>query len=256
YTDEFSPALGLQYLAISKGEHTAQFKYSLSRSFKIPTFNDRYWGDQGNPSLRPEIGFNNELGGQYKFNTDKFTLDLYLTGYVMQVDDWIIWLPKGNNWYPENIKEVNSKGVEAILSGSVQFWWDLQMNYALNYAYIKSLTTEAYAMGQVSKINEQLLYTPTHTGNFTLGFKYKKWKANVVSNLVGKRYNENRKKLEAYTLWAASMHKNMSIGKNKFVVGANCYNIFNTTYQNQYLYAMPGRNYAISLKYYITNLKL
>jgi len=71
----------------------------------------------------------------------------------------------------------------------------------------------------------------------------------VSSSYTGQRFNEKYEILEDYFLLNASIGKSIRLKKHKFVFNFKTNNILNNAYQNQKLYAMPGRNYLISIKY-------
>jgi iron complex outermembrane receptor protein len=42
-------------------------------NFRIPSFNDLYWQQGGNPDLRPENAYQYELGQEIRFQTIRFS---------------------------------------------------------------------------------------------------------------------------------------------------------------------------------------
>src|SRR5690606_15367662 len=63
----FTPALVMEYQVLKRPQQQLAMTGGFSRSFRIPTFNDRYWGVQGNPNLKAEDGFNIEGGIIYLY---------------------------------------------------------------------------------------------------------------------------------------------------------------------------------------------
>ena len=110
YSVPFTPALGLE----GKIWKILFAKANVSRNFRIPSFNELYWKPYGNTELEPEKSWNEEASliakiGKTKGNHEsEFTATIYNSN----VDDWIVWIPSGNNWQPENVRKVWSRGLE------------------------------------------------------------------------------------------------------------------------------------------------
>jgi len=68
----FTPAIGAEYRLYSSEKSLIRLSSNIARSYRVPTFNDRYWGTQGNPDLEPEDGMNYELGVNYSICSDEF----------------------------------------------------------------------------------------------------------------------------------------------------------------------------------------
>src|SRR5690606_28784424 len=110
-----SPALGLEYSLLKNEQTVIKWKGNISRSYRIPTLNDRYWSPGGNLELKSETGIAYESGLGLSLHKEQSTLSLEITGYFNNVDDWIIWRtsPGESFWSPENIDKVHARGVEA-----------------------------------------------------------------------------------------------------------------------------------------------
>ncbi len=84
----------------------------MGRSYRVPTLNERYWKSLGNPNIRPEDGFNKEIGLEGKHvanNIHSFTASI--TTYHNRISNWTYWNP-ANNFRVENLQLVVAKGVE------------------------------------------------------------------------------------------------------------------------------------------------
>ena len=253
YESQFTPSIGLNYTLLNSAEQVLDSKFSVSRSYKIPTFNDRFWQVDGelvgNPDLLPENGINYELGTKYELKNKSNGLKLGLTGFYMNVDQWIQWVPKGDgNWYPDNKDKVHSKGVELTVE-TLHKISKIELNSGVSYSFNKVILVKDYSNPNSSSIGKQLAYSPEHMGRVFLSADYKKWYLIVSSSYTGQRFNEKYEILEDYFLLNASIGKSIRLKKHKFVFNFKTNNILNNAYQNQKLYAMPGRNYLISIKY-------
>lgn len=78
--------------------------------------NDLYWRPGGNPDVKPEEGYSYDASISYRKSINKHLLfDAEVSGYLMNIDNWILWLPKDGNqwvWTPQNKRNVRSYGVE------------------------------------------------------------------------------------------------------------------------------------------------
>ena len=119
--------------------HKLGGKASLSRAFKVPTLNDRYWVPGGNPDILPEDSWSAEMGLEHVFENGGTKLTHGITRYRMYVDNWIIWLPKGNIWSPENIRAVQNDGVEYHLRMCQSLALEWKLDLSANYAWTRAI---------------------------------------------------------------------------------------------------------------------
>ena len=115
----FSPVQGLVGVEV-KPTKWLFVKGNVSRNFRAPTLNDLYWKPGGNQDLKSETGFSWEAGLGFKTKTKRFDLRFESTYFQSEIDNWIIWLPDGSVWTPQNKRAVSSKGVEAKLTTSLK----------------------------------------------------------------------------------------------------------------------------------------
>ena len=115
-----TPSLGAEYQFIQRRLFSMTAKGSISRNYRVPTLNERYWVDLGNPDLRPESGVNMEAGLATKSSlTDRLTLRTELTAYHNRVDNWTYWNP-AQNYHVENLQLVVARGLELTTWSRVQ----------------------------------------------------------------------------------------------------------------------------------------
>jgi len=115
-----APSLSMDYV-IKTPKTKMVFRGQVERSYRVPTFNDRYWGEQGRRDLNSESGYSMEIGYnlQHSLNSGVFEWDI--AGFHMNIDDWIAWKPSGDLWRPFNLKKVASSGVEIQAKYQQQF---------------------------------------------------------------------------------------------------------------------------------------
>jgi iron complex outermembrane receptor protein len=250
----FAPSWGNDFQAFSTTHQKLSFKTLVSRSYRVPTLNNRYWTPGGNPDLLPEKGVSLEGGVVYNYHSERFNTKMEATYYQMWVDDWIIWLPVGNGsvWSPENIRKVNSRGVEFIGKGSTKIG-NLNLTLGGNYAYTRSVNQEGLNEFDRS-VGKQLPYVPFHRATAYLQADYQQWHWQVNTNYTGYRYTstDNEDYLEGFTLANTSVERKFHIGKSFASVSFQVRNLFDVSYQNLELRAMPGRSYHVSVRYYFS----
>lgn len=171
FEPQISPSFGFSLLATDR----IRLRSHWGMAYRIPTFNDLYWPNSGNPDLVAEEGMGYEGGIDLFLPRD---LTLTVSGFNRKVTDKIAWIPSGALWQPQNINKVKSQGVEFGLEGRlVEF-----VDYSLNYTYLdpKQINSEPVFYDtltnsyQFEERERTLINTPTHSGriaiNIDLGF--------------------------------------------------------------------------------------
>ncbi len=244
----FTPGIGGEWHFLKSDRHLLQLNSAFSLGFKVPTLNDRFWKPGGNPELEPEQSWSSELGVKHEFGYGNFKLSNQVTYYRMSVENWIIWLPKGNFWSPTNLRKVHNSGIEYFLEASQKMGlWalGLQGTYAWNRAINQTNINENdRAKGK------QLPYTPEHKFQLTGSLEKGAGKIFLNSHRVGKRFvgTDNVSVLPAYALWDAGVNYDWNLfNRLQGNLGFQVNNLLNTEYQVLRLRAMPGRNYQLNL---------
>ncbi len=246
----FSPSLGLRYNLFTNNHHRIDFKSSVSRNYRAPTLNERYWVPGGNPNILPEDGFSTEGGMSYAFCTKQLTFSTEITAFHLLVNDWIQWLQvdTASFYAPVNINKVKSRGLE--LNAKVEYqlhnWTFL---FRANYAYTRS-TNLAKISPTDNGIDKQLIYVPEHSWSGGLDVRFKKYDLSIVTYYTGLRYTtrDNLDFLPGFAATDLSLGKRFDLGNNYSIGGyLRVNNLFDATYQNIAQKAMPGRNYNFSI---------
>ncbi|MDR0713178.1 MAG: TonB-dependent receptor plug domain-containing protein [Bacteroidales bacterium] len=229
--------------------------------FRMPTFNDLYYTDIGNVSLRPEYTTQYNIGFQYgrnpKRRTTAFNWKIQADAYYNEVTDKIIAVPKGNGqfrWMMMNLGYVKIRGLD--LSGETE--WQLPKDAAittqLNYTFQKAqdFTNPADNRPQAGTWGGQIAYIPQHSGSAIVAFLWKTWEANYSFIYTGERYHNSSNIRENYEQpWYThdmTVAKTFNIKKVKFKISAEINNLLNQFYDVVLNYPMPGRNYKLTLK--------
>jgi len=243
----FTPNLGMNWIFWKSSSQKVILKSSLGKGFKVPTLNDRFWEPGGNSQLLPEESVNGEIGILWS-KSGKINWSNELTYYRMNVDNWIIWLPKGSFWSPTNIKKVNNQGIEyqGNLSGTLSSWsWSMNASYT----YSKATTQKGIDENDQS-VGKQLPYTPQQQANAKIQVTKSAFSGFVSTYYVGQRSvtADNPRMMPSYQLFnLGAGYDKLSIGKLQIPVTFQINNLFNTDYQVLYLRAMPGISYQFNL---------
>ncbi len=246
YRVSLCPSLGAEG-AIS---NHLKAKLNLSRNFRVPTLNDRFWQPGGNPDLKPESSWNGEAGVTW-FTLDQsrsWQADFGLTAYASVINDLILWTPGTVTiWSPENIQQIYSRGIEmnshaTFVSGRI--------SGAFHGAY--SYTPSSFAKnepGMPAVKGNQLTYIPLHNAVAGLRLSRGPFFVEWEQSLTGKRYTlkDNSEYLDGYSLSNLSAGSRISVNKAKFLIQGVIRNLFNTNYQAIQNYAVPGRNFLITI---------
>jgi iron complex outermembrane receptor protein len=244
-----APSLSTSYRIIAGGI-TLITRAQAERSYRIPTFNDRYWGDLGRLDLEAENGHSFEIGQNAAIKHENGTLEADVSVYFMNVDNWIAWKPTGSIWRPYNLKEVQASGIEftgkytrEISGGS--------FGIGGMYAFNNSLLLEGISEDDPSA-GYQLPYTPKHRAVLFTDFILKNYRLSLNNAFTGMRYGMDvfTNELEPFNRTDITAAKNINLGKNTISLEVQVLNVFDAAYQNVEGYAMPGRNYLFSINFF------
>ncbi|MCX8490992.1 MAG: TonB-dependent receptor [Cyclobacteriaceae bacterium] len=233
------------------------FYGSLSRNYRIPTFNDLYWkgaGGIGSANLKTETSLSNEVGFSYSSNAKSFrhpSLLVKAAIFSNHVTDWIQWNPlTAAVWSPQNIKKVWSRGIEA--QGNARMVMSqVVMELSFQYTFTRSTNDDIYENATSNELNKQLMLTPTHEGSATARAIWKGYTLNIVSTYTGKQYtdsdNNEFNALKAYSVSSLWFNKAISFNTVKVTLMSEVNNIFDVSYQSRQGYPMPGINYKVGV---------
>lgn len=237
---------GLDYLPMKM----VGLKFALARVYRLPTLNDLYWNPGGNPDLKPEQGWTFEAGLTHDFRLSKH-LDFYksLTVFSNHINDWIVWLPAGALWTPQNIQTVWSRGLESRL----QFTWHAaQWNAALGgeYSSTHASNMEARFPGDAS-VGKQLIYTPKYRASAHLSISWKGFLLRYQYQFTDRRYlsADNRDYLPSFQTHDINISKQFTFRQTGLRLSFGVANLFDNRYLVIAGTPMPGRTYTGSLHF-------
>lgn len=248
----FLPSLGLNY-ALSPD---IQLKSKVARSFRLPTFNNLYWksaGSEGNPDIRPELGWSSELGLRTEKKLNDISLWAEATAFSNYISQWIQWIPiRSSVWTPVNVEEVWARGLE--LNGSFVYrasdsW---RLRFFTMYSYTRSTKEAIGEDGNPAELGKQVIYTPVHQWKSALDIIWKNLNLGYSYLFVGEQFikGDNTRALPHYGISDVSLSWKLRIGqKHQLNVLARANNIMDIQYEVRNARPMPGRNYNIGLAY-------
>ena len=221
------------------------------QNMKYPSLNDLYWASGGNPDLRAEQSKSVEIGHsrQVKLNSS-WSLDLRHTVYYSRIDDYIQWVPTVMGfWTAENLREVESSGIESSLGLSYQSK-SLTQRLTFNYNFNRAINLSKNHPEDAS-VGKQLVYQPRHQYNLNSHTIYRKVFLDANLQFVGERYlqSDNQDYLPYFSLIDLSLGKSISMGDDQLQLSVSVRNLLDEEYQAIQWRPMPGRNYMISLNY-------
>lgn len=226
---------------------------NISKNYRLPTFNDLYWFPGGNVDLKPEESMNQSVSlfsGYTRVNT---TVNATLGLFNRNTINWIIWLPKGNVWTPQNIMNVWSRGFEGKLECS-QHVKKIELKVSALYNYVLSTNQKAKTANDES-LDKQLIYTPVHKTTESLQIIYKNTSCSALYQFSGISYTtaNNTDWLDGFSTTDIVLSHLFTAKKisTSFFLRAN--NVFDQQYQIVAWRPMPGRNYQVGLTINLNN---
>lgn len=159
---------------------------NVQRSFRAPTLNELYYVPGGNEQLKPEQGWNQDVGYVLRVGDENGIQLIHDASlFNRNIRDWIIWFG-GAIWTPHNIATVHSRGLETEnkLTYRAGRW---RFHAGINTSYILSTTEQSYVSNDGS-IGKQIPYAPRYNGQLNAGVTYKSLYANYNHTYTGYRF--------------------------------------------------------------------
>jgi iron complex outermembrane receptor protein len=244
----FSPVQGQVGVEV-KPTKWFTLKGNASHNFRAPTLNDLYWVPGGNPDLKNESGFSWEGGMRFKAQTKTVDFKLEATYFQSEINNWIIWLPQGNVWTPQNKRAVSSKGVEGKLETQLTFG-AVKLRLHGAYTWVSSIVKKG-ATDTDASTGKQLIYVPPHQAKGHLSVHFGKLFLLYGHQYTGIRYttSDNESSLPAYQLSYVAAGYEFAMKKHSIGFSVTVDNLFDKDYQTIAWRPMPGRSFLINLNY-------
>lgn len=249
---EFSDAFEIPYTGSSglyyKALKNLKLKLNAAKIYRLPSLNDLYWANGGNPNLKPEDGITYEGGFEFKHAMNDFLLQTEMTYFNKTINNWISWVPgPGGNPTPINLAKVFSRGTET--SSFISYYKkSILCKLGFNSTYVLSNVIHSNLANDAS-VNKQLIYTPRYNygGSFILA--YEQFSLAYYHNYIGYRFtsSDNNSWLQPYQVANFKMSYTFNIKYLNATTAIHVNNLFNTDYKIIDQRPMPLRNYEFGL---------
>ena len=242
-----SPSLSLSWRILP--EEALYIRALYKSTFRMPTFNDLYYLQIGNTSLRPEkaheygigITWNSRRTGCLKYIA--FTAD----GYHNNVTDKIVAFPSTYIWKMVNFGKVEIWGVDATVATEVDI---ARKTCAVLSASLSFQDAQDKTLGSAT-YGSQLPYTAKVSGGISLILNTPWLTVGYSATGQGKRYsmaqNIREYQLPAYMEHSVSISRRFDLGNSSNInLQLSVNNITDERYEIIKYYPMPGRSLTAS----------
>jgi vitamin B12 transporter len=247
----FTPSFGVEYVIHQNIKRKISLPANVGLSYRVPTLNERYWVNLGNPNIKPENGFNKEIGLVWveKNSLNTFT-SLSATVFHNLINNWTYWNPS-TGYRVENLQKVLSKGFEVDFELNTKLK-SLQYIAKIQYAHTNSSQQKEFGAYTADILGKQLVYIPRHVVSSSSSVIYKMMTISANQTFNSARhttFDHSGRAFPAYYLLnlVGSFHKILAEKSLDFTFYGN--NITNTLYPNLKKNSMPMRSFAISLAF-------
>ena len=256
---KLSPYVSASFKPFDKEEFRIRIFYK--DIFRLPSFNDLYYGETGNNKLKPENARQYNIGLTYSKDVCPFLpyLSATVDAYYNKITDKIIAYPTKNLavWSMRNLGSVEIKGIDVTGSVSLQPCEKLRINLSGNYTYQQALdvTNPDPASEEGRTYKHQIAYTPRVSGSGQVGIETSCVNLSYSFLFSGKRYtqgeNITENRMESYSDHSISVGRELTIRKINTSIHIEVLNIANNNYEIIKNFPMPGRSVraTFSIKY-------
>lgn len=264
------PGINATYLLHSRYKLRVTLRANVQRTYRVPTLNELYYSPGGNPNLKPEKGWNEDVGysivlrrsrgSVYHATNDSLkTVEVYnlshirfehdLSVYNRVINDWILWFG-GAIWTPHNISQVHSRGLQTENALKYVVNKNLEFKLGVNGSYTLATTMSSYIPNDGS-IGKQIPYTPRFMAQSNIGFKWKDIYLNYNHTYTGVRYitTDESYGLKEYTLGNIQLLYAKDVQGHILQLTAQCNNVWNSEYVVVNARPMPGINWLVGLSF-------
>ncbi|MCK5168988.1 MAG: TonB-dependent receptor, partial [Bacteroidales bacterium] len=72
---------------------------NISKNYNLPTLNDLYWAPGGNPDLKSENGWSEDLGINLNHSFSRNLLNIEISAFNINLNNHVIWLPTASSYW-------------------------------------------------------------------------------------------------------------------------------------------------------------
>ncbi len=240
----FSPSVDLRFEAV-EGLDLIAFS---RRAYRVPTFSELYYVGYGNPELRPEdawlndvgLSFARAVGGEWRVNAK-------LDGFFNFLKDKIVSAPSELDpylWLPYNIGRVRALGVDAVAGFD---WhrddWICGFNARYSWQSAVDVTPDSATYGNA------VPYIAKHTVVLDARVSWKELELRPVWMMRGGR-SDGYGELPSWNTLDVNLSKKFSLGKaGALSVLVAAKNVLDCRYELVSGYPMPGRSFLVGVEH-------
>lgn len=226
------------------------------KAFRMPTFNDLYYTDIGNASLRPEGATQFDVGLTWRLSGlgPLGMLEVSADSYHNRVTDKIIAVPKGTGqyrWMMMNIGLVEINGLDLTCTSQWNMPWSISGRLRLCYTYQSALdrTDPSDCLDEAGTYGGQIAYIPRHSGSVVAALMWRGAEISYSWIYVGERWDNSSNipvnHVEPWYTSDLSLSYPVSLGDTSLRLTLEINNLADQQYEVIRNYPMPGRNFKI-----------
>lgn len=245
----------LKPFVILKEDLDLRLRIFYKNIYRLPTFNDLYYGKVGNRDLKPEDTNQINFGITYTLTNKSFLSSLLLSAdvYHNDVTDKIVAYPTKNvfTWTMLNYGHVSIFGLDLNADIDFELYKDYHLVLSTTYSYYKAISITDK---ESPDYGHQIPYTPRISGsaNAMLRTPY----VNVSYSLIwsGVRYAVNQNYAENrlpayYDHSITASHEFRLPNRQSLSLALEILNLTNKNYEIIRYFPMPCRQFRGSLRY-------
>ncbi len=254
---KMSPYVGINLRPLIN--RNLRVRYFFKETYRVPNFNEMYYFVMPYDTLHPECAIQHNIGLTLplttRYSEDSLSHRVYsitVDAYRNRVKDKIIAVPRQNMflWSTMNLGMVNITGVDVC--GTLDWNWQrTALNITLTYSYQDAL--DRTDPDNSKTYNNQIPYTPRHSGGVTLYVKNAWVNVGYSCMMVGQRYyqqqNSDESRLPSYADHSITLDRNIELRVGDLLLQLQVANLFNIQYEVVRSYPMMGRNFRIKAVY-------
>lgn len=239
------------------GNEEFRIRFFYKDIFRLPSFNDLYYGQTGNLRLKPENAKQYNAGITYSKMVCDFIpyVSATIDAYYNKVSDKIVAMPTKDLfiWSIVNLGKVDIKGIDATASISLQPMKKLRFNLSGNYTYQRALDvtdSDPETSGMVYK--HQIAYTPRVSASGQAGIETPWINLSYSFLYSGRRYvlgqNIEANRLDSYSDHSLSASRDFKIRNVTTSLSVEVLNLMDRNYEIVKNFPMPGRSVRATLR--------
>lgn len=221
------------------------FRAMYKHTFRLPTFNDLYYGQSGTTGLRPEKADEYNVGLTWTSRRMGWLAYVTLTAdvYHNDVKDKIVAFPTLYVWKMANFGRVRINGLNATMAARIEPLHGFAAELSASYMWQEALDVTDPAS---IYYKNQIPYTPCHSGNAVLTILTPWLDVAYTVQMCGSRYamqqNTREYEIDGYAEHTLSVSRELKFRRWSAMLQVSVRNLTDERYEVIRYYPMPGRS--------------